>query len=276
MNLVFDPHVNNPRIVVIGVGGTGANVARAVARIAYDMKLRSMTVPKILLIDPDTVEEHNVGRQLFGPQDIGRSKAEVVATRLNYTLGLDIAFVAQRVSREHLKSSNQIIISCVDNHEPREVIHDAFASSSYYGNVLIGAGNYKDGGQVCIGNVTDRMVVLKEIEDKSDRKRELLEQKFLRILPTEGALFPAMLQPDPEPKRNKKNLSCAELLALGEQHLLINDLMATVAAGYVYKMLHREPIKTFLTFVNLEYMSMRSLPISRAEIEPYLKPQEAA
>jgi PRTRC genetic system ThiF family protein len=266
MTHVFDPHLYEPGIIIVGVGGTGANVARSVARIAYDMKQRSMTVPEICLIDPDKVEEHNVGRQLFGPQDVGRNKAEVVAMRLNYTLGLTIGFVPTGVDKQCLRGNSRIIISCVDNHEARQVIHDNLDSMGYSKNILIGVGNDKDSGQVCIGNTKHREDALKSV--KGDGKKA--KQKEIVFLPAEGLLFPALLQPDPEPKRNKRNLSCAELLALGEQHLLINDLMATVAASYVYKLLHREPITTFLTYVNLQYLTMRSLPISNLEIESYL------
>lgn len=47
----------------------GAQVARIVARLLYDMRRARLHTPALLLIDPDVVEEKNVGRQLFTPAD---------------------------------------------------------------------------------------------------------------------------------------------------------------------------------------------------------------
>lgn len=67
-----------------------------------------------------------------------------------------------------------------------------------------------------------------------------------------------------------ENLSCAELVATGEQDLLVNDWMATVVGQYVYKLLHRQPIHSFLTYINADGLGVRSLPICREELEVYL------
>ena len=66
-------------------------------------------------------------------------------------------------------------------------------------------------------------------------------------LPKEGLLFPALLEPEPPAERPLRNArrSCAELVAAGDQHLLVNDWIATVDRHYVYKLLHRQPIVTF-------------------------------
>lgn len=52
----FDPNHYLKTITIVGLGGTGANVARIVGRIAYDMQRNQRHAPDILLIDPDTVE----------------------------------------------------------------------------------------------------------------------------------------------------------------------------------------------------------------------------
>jgi tRNA A37 threonylcarbamoyladenosine dehydratase len=61
----FDPNTHIQSIVIVGCGGTGAQVARIVGRIVYDMQRARLHTPKIILIDPDIVEEKNVGRQLY-------------------------------------------------------------------------------------------------------------------------------------------------------------------------------------------------------------------
>ena len=52
----FDPNTHIQTISVVGLGGTGAQIARSVARMVYDMQAARLHTPQIVLIDPDTVE----------------------------------------------------------------------------------------------------------------------------------------------------------------------------------------------------------------------------
>ena len=72
--------------------GTGAQWVRSITRVVYALKRAHRSAPWVKFIDPDRVEAHNVGRQLFTPANVGLSKAEVLARRFNYALGLDIAW----------------------------------------------------------------------------------------------------------------------------------------------------------------------------------------
>jgi hypothetical protein len=60
-------------------------------------------------------------------------------------------------------------------------------------------------------------------------------------------------------------------VATREQDLLINDWMATITSQYIYKLLHRQPITSFVSYVGADGMSVRSLPICRDELLPYLQ-----
>jgi hypothetical protein len=40
--------------------------------------------------------------------------------------------------------------------------------------------------------------------------------------------------------------------------LLINDWMATITSQYIYKLLHRQPITSFVSYVSADGMSVRS------------------
>jgi PRTRC genetic system ThiF family protein len=254
----FDPNTHIQNIVIVGCGGTGAQVARIVARIVYDMRRARLHTSRVTLIDPDIVEEKNVGRQLFTAADaaFGLPKAEIVARRLNTALGLDIAWIAEPVSAEkHLdRYGAQLIVSCVDNHLARSELHQA-------SGVLIGAGNHRDGGQVVIGNTTDADLIRRHIDGRNGK---------YSYLPKEGVIFPALLEPEPPSETPEPNISCAELVQRREQNVLINDWMACVVGQYVYALLHRQPIRTFTSFISLDGMSVRSLPICRDELLQYL------
>ncbi len=110
-----------------------------------------------------------------------------------------------------------------------------------------------------IGNTGDVDLMQRHIDGRDGK---------YAYLPKEGLLFPALLEPEapaPEP-----DISCAELVLRGAQDVLINDWMAAVVGQYIYALLHRQPIRTFASFVSLDGMSVRSLPICRDELLQYL------
>lgn len=250
----FDPNHYLKSITIVGLGGTGSQVARIVGRIVYDMQRNRRHAPDILLIDPDKVEEKNIGRQLFAPCDVGQYKAEVVGKRLNYALGLATRWIPDAVdAKRHFdRYGSNIVISCVDNHLARREIHKI-------DGIHISSGNHRDAGQVIIGS-----------SDDPDLIRRYLDDEKVRYLPKEGLLFPALLEPEPQPEPQPENLSCAELVAIGEQDLLINDWMATVVGQYLYKLLYRQPIYSFLSYISADSMAIRSLAVCRNELEAYL------
>lgn len=258
MTGIFDPNIYIKTVTIVGCGGTGAATARIVARIVYDMQRTRKHAPQIVLIDHDKVEAKNIGRQaLFAPSDIGKFKAEVVGRRLNFALGLDIAWIPEPVDavRHFDRYGGNLVISCVDNHEARQEIHRV-------SGILIGAGNDVFSGQVSIGSTDDPDLVRRFIDGRDGK---------YPYLPKEGLLFSELLQPEPPRPTPEPTVSCTELVAEGSQHLLVNDTMATVVGQYIYKLLHRQPIHTFLTYISIGDMpASRSLPICREELEVFL------
>jgi molybdopterin/thiamine biosynthesis adenylyltransferase len=227
----------------------------------YDMRRRQMHTPQILLIDPDRIEEKNVGRQmLFVPSEVGEFKATAVGRKLNLALGLDIAWITEPLNVDkHLDRSGSVIISCVDNHLARREL----SRIPSQGNVFIGAGNHEFSGQVCIGNCLNRDEMRRQI-DGHDGK--------YAYLPHESLLFPQLLEPEPEVSPQIEPLSCAELSMLGEQSLIINDYVAGIVSCYLYALLYGRPISSFLTCVHCDGMLVtRNIPIEREELLAYLE-----
>lgn len=183
MSGVFDPNLYIKSITIVGIGGTGAQVARIVGRMLYDMQRARKHTPHIVLIDPDTIEEKNVGRQLFSPSLLGKPKAECVGRMLNLALGLDVRWIVDGVNpvRHFDRYGSNLVISCVDNHEARRAIHQV-------NGVLIASGNHEDAGQVCIGNTSDVEQMRRNLDGRDGK---------YAYLPKEGLLFPELLQPEP-------------------------------------------------------------------------------
>ena len=116
--MIFDPPHYLCDITLVGCGGTGSLVARALARILYDMQQRRLHLPQVRFIDFDTVEAKNCGRQLFQPAEIGQPKSAVLARRYNLAFGLEIAASTEAVSaqRHFPERRAGIIIDALDNH----------------------------------------------------------------------------------------------------------------------------------------------------------------
>lgn len=256
MSGVFDPNLYIKTITIVGVGGTGANVARIVGRIVYDMARSRKHTPRIVLIDPDVVEEKNVGRQLFSPSMLGKRKVEAVGKMLNLALGLDVRWIPDYVDpvRHFERYVSNLVISCVDNHDARQAIHQV-------DGVLVGSGNHKNSGQVSIGNSSDPELIRRNLDGRDGK---------YSYLPKEGLLFPELLQPEPTMEPTPMpNVSCADLVMDGSQHLLINDWMASVVGSYIYKLLYRQPITSFMSFINADTLVVQSKRICHEELKVY-------
>lgn len=138
-------------IFIIGCGGTGGYVVRDLARYISTLSYASKTI--MVLMDGDTVEQRNTIRQNFITKDVGKNKAEVLATRYGNAFGLHMIavpnhltnlnmsnilsstglcnfirqeFAGTRVSASYYGAPrvniNLCIISCVDNNKTRALI----------------------------------------------------------------------------------------------------------------------------------------------------------
>lgn len=74
---IYNPEGKRDHVTMIGCGGIGSFTAFGVAKLG---------VPKITLIDPDIVEEHNLPNQNFLPEDIGKPKALALAEQIDHNL----------------------------------------------------------------------------------------------------------------------------------------------------------------------------------------------
>ncbi len=250
----FDPRQQISRIVLVGCGGTGAQLARSLARMAYDLKRRSRHVPKICFIDPDRIEPKNIGRQFWVEGNLHQYKAEVLAKRFNYGLGLDIEWIPDAFDARRHVGHSTLLCGAVDNHSARAELARA--------NCLwVDAGNHADGAAQAIVGDTGRWDQV-HYEEKTN---------LYTHLPNAALLFPSLLEPEPEPPAPTLPVgaSCAEAIEVGEQGLLVNDLVAAAAAQYAYRLIYQVPCTTFITWVNTDGLSIRSTPLTPENLAVY-------
>ncbi len=103
-------------IAVIGVGAIGRNVSLQLAQIGAG---------RFTLIDPDTIEELNVGPQGHWPADIGKPKIEAVARDI-LLINPDAEGIKtiQDIYKPGMLADEKIIFACVDSMEARRGIFE--------------------------------------------------------------------------------------------------------------------------------------------------------
>jgi PRTRC genetic system ThiF family protein len=255
---VLLPPADTFHLYLIGTGGTGSHLALALARLAWHAKRFNKTV-NLTFVDPDTVEEKNVGRQLFCPAEIGSFKAETLAMRFNAAFGLDIHAIPTPLLPTTLNPRDlhaphdgyrhqTLFIGAVDNHLARQAISRIATQQRAW---WLDMGNENHSGRLYIGNVAE-----------TERLESLVQLNGFALcagLPLPGLQDPALLEPPPP---EAPALSCADLTAREEQSLMVNQMIAALAAQYVSDFVLARTLTTFRTTFTLNPPMVHSFTIS--------------
>lgn len=121
--------ITRVNVALVGCGGTGSFLALHLARLAWHIREQHDTHLEMAFVDPDRVEKKNVGRQNFVPAEIGRYKAEALATRYSLAFGLPIRYFNEAIRPAHISQDHRyqdgwlhLVIGCVDNTKARKGI----------------------------------------------------------------------------------------------------------------------------------------------------------
>ncbi len=140
--------LRNARVLVVGAGGLGCPVLQY---------LTAAGVGTVGIVDGDTVANSNLQRQiLFGPADLGQSKATVAATRLQAQNPLiQVQAHPTFLTRDNaldLLSQYELIVDGSDNFATRYLVNDACVQLD---KPLVFGSIYRFEGQVSVFNVGD-------------------------------------------------------------------------------------------------------------------------
>ena len=220
------PLEDRREITVVGCGGTGGFVAEGLCRLLGKEKAH------LLLVDHDRVEDHNLGRQNFYPGDVGKFKAEALASRLSRQYGREVWYSVYPFSVEAMTDAfpyqgfddrrSGLVIGCVDNAAAREYMARSGGSWEWW----IDAGNGENSGQVLIGNV-------RHPEDLQGGFNSV--EHIVTRLPMPTLQEPSLLAPVTEPE--PLDLDCAEAVDANLQSPVINQHMAGLVLTFVSKLL---------------------------------------
>jgi len=222
-------------ILLVGAGGTGAEVLRGLAKASLAARELHQLQVDVQVMDGDTVSPANLVRQPFTRGDIGRNKAECLVNRYNLWFGLSFEAIPAVLTETgglpgaSSYSRPDLVITCVDSARTRALVHRVLrrTPSRYW----LDCGNLERTGQVILG----------EPRHEHDRER-------YGRLPVVTELFPELL----DPERAEPDLpSCSLAEALERQDLLVNEAVALPAKNLVWQLLTAPKLSWHGAFVDL-------------------------
>ncbi len=138
-------------VLLVGLGGNGSKLLVSLARAALALRAMGWSPPHVVAVDPDTVSEANLARQAFAPQDVGRSKAEVLVGKVNLLYGLGWEWRVRPFQPDDLREA-EVVVSALDSKRARRQVAEALekrkvelwwvdlGNGDRYGQVLAGNG----------------------------------------------------------------------------------------------------------------------------------------
>tara|TARA_R100001510_G_C7640182_1_gene197881 strand:- start:941 stop:1651 length:711 start_codon:yes stop_codon:yes gene_type:complete len=115
-NGILDPDMMfDQRVVIVGVGAVGNNLARIIA---------GMNPGSLVLVDPDVVDEENVGPQMYHPRNIDAPKVAACADSLVMDNAVPLPNRAPSPAVNKYLDMATCVFLCVDSMEARGEIMD--------------------------------------------------------------------------------------------------------------------------------------------------------
>jgi len=230
-------------IKIVGDGGIGSNLSLPLIKLLVQEKAART---KITLIDGDSVEEKNLVRQHFIPEDIGTPKTEVTAgylTQVCDTLRADhievdsFPYYLKKDNVTEMIEENDIVFVGVDNYITRNIIEQRALELD---NILvIFGGNEYDDGDV---NVYHR-------------------ENGKEMTPLYSSKHPEILEEDAMPDE----LGCEELMEVAPQLVLANMSAAQHMLEAFYYFLKNERVTWHERFFDLEKGNVRTVKVKEEE-----------
>ncbi len=188
-------------VVVVGAGGTGSYFLKEFSRYLCGNDDALSHIHSLVILDGDIVEEKNLSRQAFIEEDIGQSKAGVMASILNESFSLNwqgydkyLLHASELTELTDQTNCIPVIVGCVDNHACRMVCEEFFTNSQEC--IYFDSANEFSSGEVVFAV-------------KAGKKAS----------PLRSDLFPEIKKGD---LRNVEEMSCTELNAVAPQHIAAN------------------------------------------------------
>lgn len=201
----------------------------------------------LILVDGDSVEEHNLQRQCFQREDIGFSKATVLADALHSAFNVYwkaypvfLEKVEQLDNWLNLKSGKEsleipILLGCVDNHGARMVMEEYFRLQENC--IYFDSANEHESGEVVLS----------------------YKMKGVQLSKLRSEIFPDILRGD---LRNVTEMSCEELNNVTPQHITVNMMAGLALLSSVLALLEQGQMKPGMICFNSSSMASEFISLA--------------
>lgn len=209
-------------ICVIGTGGTGGNLITKLARFLNDFAKDGVSC-ELSIVDGDSVEMKNIGRQPFTEDDLGMNKAVALSENISYALNYpiraygkyietvqDISDILYRERDSYYTETVDVLIGCVDNHKARQIMEEWFSKRRYGYTFYIDSANEFSVGEVVFS----------------------INRHGTVVSPVRSFYFPDVL----EPAKSVTEMSCEELNQVAPQHLVTNSFASDIVLAYIVQL----------------------------------------
>jgi len=260
-------------LVLVGCGGTGSWLAPNLARLTAVLQQAGRSV-RLTFMDPDHITAGNVPRQNFCAAEIGGAKATALALRYGRAWGLDIAAVCAPLADRPLplNHSDELLLLCgaVDNAAARRSLAATLARHSRWNPQRpkespaawwLDCGNAADTGQVLFGSALE----------PAQLQWAFHPGTICRALPAPSLQCPDLLVDRPK-EGSATSLSCAALMLLNAQSLMVNQAVAAAAGALLQRLLIAADLRLFATYLDLAAGSQKSLYTTPAAVSRFAKP----
>lgn len=251
------------QVILVGCGGGGSHAAR---RIGHVMRAvyRAQKGIHLTLCDPDIVEEKNVETgQDFCPAEIGLPKSETLARRFGQAFGLNCSHVVGEFDESLIMGCDlTVLVGCVDNARARQKMHEVLESNQgsalqfWWLDCSNGSGKAGHVGRVLLGNAYS-------YDDL--RGAFSADRKACHALPSPALQFRDLLTPRPE-ELDDAGLTCAEMVARGEQSADVGARVAVEAGITLRQLLVTRDLKTFAVELSTAARSQRATYATPEEV----------
>ncbi|GEM_PF-283197 len=249
-------------IYLVGCGGTGSFLALHLSRIAKTLVEHGIGT-HVFFVDPDTVEDKNIGRQHFCFAEIGLSKSETLSRRYGHAFGINTSAFKEKFNEDmfYRRADLALMVGCVDNAEARNEINETLQTNEeLFGEELpmvwyLDCGNGRESGQVTLGS----SLTLAELEGSFP------DSHICHVLPSPMIQHPELLTPRPE-ELSVTNMSCAEMMLANLQSLNLNAAIAVQAAEMITQLLITKDLTRHSIEINLKAGSTKAYYTTPEEI----------
>lgn len=206
-----------PRVMIVGVGGTGSHFAEAFARLQHTVMALGHPGFDVTLVDGDRVSASNVGRQRFYSSDVGLPKALCLVHRINIAFGFDWEATHGYFNPKSLGDyrSPDLLVTCTDKALVRAAIGSHMAKK-VSDCLWLDFGNGASEGQCCIGHLG----------------RPASGER----LPNVFDLYPELAKME---RADREEPSCSMAEAIARQEFPINQQVAQLGISLLWTLLRK-------------------------------------